>query len=53
MSRTIKGKKHPGKELWSKRPLSGFEPNKENKRATHQIERARAKAALKKAQDED
>jgi hypothetical protein len=41
MSRTIKGKKSPGHEYWTNRPLnySGGNPGKETKKLTNRIER--------------
>jgi hypothetical protein len=46
MSRTRTGSKGPGYEYWGRRPCSGFHAGKENKRHTHQIERAREKALI-------
>jgi hypothetical protein len=48
MSRTKKGKRSPGYEYWGKRPNSGCTPGKEDKKITHQIERAQAKQKLHK-----
>jgi hypothetical protein len=52
MSRSKKGGKGPGHEYWSKRPFSGVNPGKENKKITHRIERARSKQKLKKKEPE-
>lgn len=41
-------RQHRNREMWSGRPLDGYERNGENKRIARQIERARAKAAIKK-----
>jgi hypothetical protein len=46
MSRTRKGAKGPGWEYWSRRPCSGWNPSKEHKQITHQIERAREKELI-------
>jgi hypothetical protein len=43
VSRTQRGSKRPGYEYWGRRPCSGFNPSKEHKTITHQIERAREK----------
>ena len=48
MSRTKKGSKGPGAELWSKRPLSGYAATSANKKMSMKMERARAKAKLRK-----
>lgn len=42
---------HVGRELWSKRPLSGFAHNAENKRLSRKIERARLHAEIRKADE--
>lgn len=53
MARTIKdtGTK-PDADWWSRRPLSGWRMhgrlNRKHKRIVHQIERAQAKAAIRK-----
>lgn len=52
MSRTKKGSKGPGYEYWGRRPCNGYNPSKENKRLTHQIERARAKQDLRKPKED-
>ena len=49
MSRTRRGSKGPGYTYGDRRPCSGFNPGKESKQVTHQIERAREK---KLVQDE-
>lgn len=47
MSKTIKGKKGPGYEYWSKRPTKGgTSPCKENKIKTHRLERKQFKKEL-------
>lgn len=48
MSRTKKGKKSPGYELWGKRRANGLGPGRVNKKIAHGMERADAKAALRK-----
>lgn len=48
MSRSKKGKKGPGYEYWSKRPMSGRPPGKKTKKLTHRKERAKAKEELTK-----
>lgn len=53
MSRTKKGAKGPGAELWSKRPLSGYPTGRTFKKMSMKIERARAKAKLKKEETDD
>ena len=56
MSRSKKGAKGPGAELWSKRPLSGAPTGRTFKKISMKIERAQARAALhkeKKKLDED
>ncbi len=55
MSRTKKGKKGPGHEYWSKRPLSsnhGASPGRITKDITHGKERAQAKREVHKAKNE-
>lgn len=50
MSRTRKGKRGPGDEYWSKRPVSrkhGATPGRETKTRTHRLERIEAKAEAK------
>lgn len=34
------------KELWSRRPMSGYDSNAENKRMCHKIERRKARQKL-------
>jgi hypothetical protein len=46
VSRTRRGGKRPGWEYWGRRPCNGFNPSKEHKTITHQIERAREKALI-------
>lgn len=46
MSRTKKGKKAPGTDFWSRRPMSGRIANTFNKVMTHRIERRLAKKEL-------
>jgi len=57
MSRTRRGSRGPGYEYWSRRPCSGWNPGRETKMISHQIERAREKATLhdeiKEMEDED
>lgn len=45
MSRTIRGRKGPGAEYWSKRPHNkyGQQPGPVAKRATHRTERQQGK----------
>lgn len=54
MSRTLKSKPSPGTDWWGRRPFSTWAgPGKGSKRwkkLTHRIERARAKAAVRKEQ---
>ncbi len=50
MSRTTKTQRAPGKELWSRRPVSnygGCDPTADNKRRTHRIERRAAKTTAR------
>ncbi len=47
MSRTRKGSKRPGYEYWGRRPCSGWNPGKESKMITRQIERAQEKEGLR------
>lgn len=49
MSRTKKGKKGPGYEYWSKRPLTGFPPGRTTKKLTSGKERAAARKIERKA----
>lgn len=52
MSRTKKGSKGPGYEFWGPRPSKCLtNPNKETKRLTHKLERAKAKAAVRAGKD--
>lgn len=46
-------RQHHNRELWGGRPLDGYKQNGENKRMARQIERARAKAAIKKEQSHE
>lgn len=48
MSRSIKGKKSPGHDFWSKRPYSGAGYGPEVKKMTHKKERAQTKQKLHK-----
>jgi hypothetical protein len=51
MSRTKKGKKSPGYDYWSKRPMSGSSPSKWAKKVTHKLERLKAKEEVKKEKE--
>ena len=48
MSRTVKGKKGPGYEYWSRRPFNkcGGTPGKVTKHRTHKAERRDGKEAV-------
>jgi len=48
MSRTRKGSKGPGHELWGKRRGAGFDPGRSSKRVIHGLERADEKELIRK-----
>lgn len=55
MSRTKKGEKPPGFDIWSKRPgtnKSSSLPSKEGKKRTHRLERLEDKKIVKKEKEE-
>lgn len=47
MSRTKKGSKAPGWEIWSKRPMTGSAPGRWAKTMTHRIERRKDEEKLR------
>lgn len=49
MSRTVKGKKSPGYEYWSRRPFNkgGQSPGPFSKRRTHKAERKEGKNGIR------
>lgn len=56
MSRSKKGKKAPGYEYWSKRPIAknhGAAPGRDTKTRTHRLERLEAKKKVKEQLDDD
>lgn len=56
MSRSKKGKKSPGYEYWSKRPIAknhGAVPGRETKTRTHRLERLEGKKKVKEQLDDE
>ena len=51
MSRSRKGKKGPGYEYWSKRPMAGSPPGRISKTITHKKERAIQRKSTRAAVD--